>query len=88
MYWVSQKALFVLGGLMMPMELYPHEIRSVAAFTPFPSVLAGPASFVLHGSSVGSGVLARGLAIWAAVTALAVWWVFRRATSALTINGG
>jgi ABC-2 type transport system permease protein len=87
-YWVSQKALFVLGGLMMPIELYPDSIRRVAAFTPFPSLLAGPASFVLHGSSVGAGALARGLAIWAAVTALAVWWVFRRATSALTINGG
>jgi ABC-2 type transport system permease protein len=87
-YWVSQKLLFVLGGLMLPIELYPDVIRRVAAFTPFPSVLAGPASFVLHGSSVGSGVLARSLAIWACVTALAVWWVFRRATSALTINGG
>jgi ABC-type uncharacterized transport system permease subunit len=60
----------------------------VAAFTPFPSVLAGPASLVLHGSSVGSGALVRSLTIWAGLTALAVWWVFRRATSKLTINGG
>jgi hypothetical protein len=51
-------------------------------------VLAGPASFVLHGSSAGSGVLAGNLAIWACVTALGVWWVFRRAISALTVNGG
>ena len=52
-YWVSQKALFVLGGLMLPIELYPDFIRRAAAFTPFPSVLAGPASFVLPGSSRG-----------------------------------
>ena len=57
-------------------------------FTPFPSVLAGPASFVLPGGGVGSDVLARSLAIWGGVTALGVGWVFRRATSALTINGG
>jgi ABC-2 type transport system permease protein len=87
-YWVSQKLLFVLGGLMLPMEIYPDFIRRAAAFTPFPSVLAGPASFVLQSNLTGSGVLARNLAIWSGVTALAVWWVFRRATSALTVNGG
>ena len=87
-YWVSQKLLFVLGGLMLPIELYPDLMRRAAAFTPFPSVLAGPAAFVLHGSSAGSGVLASNLAIWSGVTALAVWWVFRRAMSALTVNGG
>jgi ABC-2 type transport system permease protein len=87
-YWVIQKLMFVLGGLMLPLELYPDFIRQAATFTPFPSVLAGPASFVLQSGGVGSGVLARTLAIWAGVTALAVGWVFRRATSALTINGG
>jgi ABC-2 type transport system permease protein len=87
-YWVMQKLMFVLGGLMLPLELYPDFIRRAATFTPFPSVLAGPASFVLPGGGVDSGVLGRSLAIWAGVTALAVGGVFRRATSALTINGG
>jgi ABC-2 type transport system permease protein len=87
-YWVCQKLLFVLGGLMLPIELYPDFIRRAAAFTPFPAALSGPASFVLARSSAGAGVLACNLAIWAYVTALALWWVFRRATSALTFNGG
>jgi len=87
-YWVWQKLLFVFGGLMMPIELYPELIRRLAPFTPFPSILAGPASFVLHRSSAEAGVHARTLSIWACVTAVAVCWVFRRATSALTINGG
>jgi ABC-2 type transport system permease protein len=87
-YWVWQKLLFVLGGLMMPIELYPALIRRLAPFTPFPSVLAGPASFVLHRSSAEAGVHARSLSIWAGVTAVAVCWVFRRATSTLRVNGG
>jgi len=87
-YWVWQKLLFVLGGLMMPIELYPDLIRRLAPFTPFPSILAGTASFVLHRSSAEAGVHARSLSIWACVTVVAVCWVFRRATSALTVNGG
>jgi len=87
-YWVWQKLMFVLGGLMLPLDLYPAFIQRAAAFTPFPTLLAGPASFVLRDALITPIALARDLAIWSGVTALAVTWMFRRATSALTINGG
>lgn len=86
--WVWQKLMFVLGGLMLPVALYPDFIQRAAAFTPFPALLAGPASFVLPNGTVTPGALARDLVVWSSVTALAVYWIFRRATSALTINGG
>jgi ABC-2 type transport system permease protein len=88
LYWVWQKLMFVCGGLMLPVRLYPAAIQHVAAFTPFPSILAGPASFVFDGQAVAPGLLARDLAAWGAVTAVIVYMVFRRATSALAINGG
>jgi ABC-2 type transport system permease protein len=87
-YWLWQKLMFVLGGLMLPLDLYPSFIQRAAAFTPFPVLLAGPASFVVGTGMVTPGVLARDLAIWSGVTALAVSWTFRRAMAALTINGG
>jgi ABC-2 type transport system permease protein len=87
-YWVWQKLMFVLGGLMLPVALYPDFIQRVAAFTPFPALLAGPASFLLQNGIVTPGALARDLVIWWGATGLAVYWIFRRATSALTVNGG
>ena len=88
-YWVWQKLMFVLGGLMMPIELYPAFIQRAAAFTPFPTLLAGPASFVLATALVSPAALARSpRRSGAASTALAVSWMFRRAASTLTINGG
>jgi ABC-2 type transport system permease protein len=87
-YWVWQKLLFVLGGLMLPLELYPAFIQRVAVFTPFPSLLAGPASFVAGSHAVTPGALARGLAIWSVVTGVTLTWIFRRAVSKVTINGG
>lgn len=87
-YWVWQKLMFVLGGLMLPLQVYPEFIRRVAAVTPFPSVLGDPASFVLHDAGANEAVLAWRLAFWGCITASAVWWVFRRALTALTINGG
>jgi len=87
-YWVWQKLMFVLGGLMLPLDLYPSFVQRAAAFTPFPVMLAGPASFVARTGHVAPALLARDLVIWSGVTALAVSWLFRRATAALTINGG
>jgi len=87
-YWMWQKLMFVLGGLMLPLDLYPQFVQRAAALTPFPVLLAAPASFVLRTPLMSSEVLARNLLIWSCATALAVSWIFRRATSALTINGG
>jgi ABC-2 type transport system permease protein len=87
-YWVWQKLMFVLGGLMLPLELYPAFVMRVAAFTPFPALLAEPASFVFRNHVITPGVLAENLLFWSCATALAVGWTFRRAAVALTINGG
>ena len=87
-YWVWQKLMFVLGGLMLPLALYPAFIQQAAVFTPFPSLLAAPASFVLGTNLVAPGALLRRLVLWSGVIAFAVAWMFRRAISKVTINGG
>ena len=87
-YWVWQKLMFVLGGLMLPLDLYPAFIQRAAAFTPFPLLLAAPASFMLGTPLVSPGPLAGALVFWSGITAFTVSWTFRRAVSTVTINGG
>ena len=87
-YWVWQKLMFVLGGLLLPLDLYPALVQRAAACTPFPSLLAAPASFMLGVPLVSPGALAAALVFWSATTALTVSWMFRRAVSTVTINGG
>jgi ABC-type uncharacterized transport system permease subunit len=60
-YWVWQKLMFVLGGLMLPLDLYPSVVQRAAEFTPFPVLLAGPASFVVGTGRVTPGMLTRDL---------------------------
>ena len=36
-YWIWQKLAFVLGGLLLPLELYPEWLRVIARFSPFPA---------------------------------------------------
>jgi viologen exporter family transport system permease protein len=86
--WVWQKLMFVFGGLLMPIDLYPALVRGVAPFTPFPSVLSRPASLVLHENAGEVAALVLSLAAWGTVTAVALAFLFRRAAGALTVNGG
>src|SRR5262245_19283563 len=87
-WWVWQKLLFVLGGLMLPLDFYPDFVRKVARFTPFPTVLARPASLVLEFAAGDVLSLLRDLAVWSVIVSIVIRLVFRRATSALTVNGG
>ena len=47
----------------------PPIMQRLAAFTPFPGILAGPASFVLDGEAVAGRVLVVRLAMWCVATA-------------------
>jgi len=87
-FWVWQKLLFVFGGLMLPLEVYPRFVQTAALFTPFPSLLAEPASLVLGSGAVTPASLARGLLFWSCLTAILIGWMFRRALVKVTINGG
>ena len=87
-YWVCQKLLFVLGGMMLPLHLYPDVVQRLAALTPFPVLLAAPASFVFGAGLLAPAALAARLALWCVVVALGMRWTFTRAAAGLTINGG
>jgi ABC-2 type transport system permease protein len=88
LFWVWQKLLFVLGGLMLPLALYPQWMQRLASATPFPVLLAGPASFVLGDTRADAWMLAARLAIWTVIIASGAHLLFRRAARNLQLNGG
>lgn len=49
-FWIYQKVLFLFGGLMFPLELYPDWVREIALALPFSRVLHGPASWAMRPS--------------------------------------
>ncbi|MGC4088635.1 MAG: ABC-2 family transporter protein [Polyangiaceae bacterium] len=86
-YWVCQKLLFVLGGLMLPLELYPPLVSRVAKFTPFPSLLYAPASLVFD-TGASAVAVATALAAWLAVLIALSAVLVRAARRRLSLSGG
>ncbi|MGH7636207.1 MAG: ABC-2 family transporter protein [Gemmatimonadaceae bacterium] len=87
-YWIWQKLLFVLGGLLLPLHFYPELFVRVALLTPFPAFLAGPASLMTGEPLMSRGVLALALAAWAVVGWVIARAAFGRAVRRLQVNGG
>jgi ABC-2 type transport system permease protein len=87
-FWIGQKLLFILGGLMLPLALYPEWMQQVSRFTPFPSLLAGPAGFMIGGGAPEAWTLAMSLCVWGLTIALTALLMFRRAVRTLQVNGG
>lgn len=88
LYWLTGKLTLILGGLMLPLELYPSWLRAVALATPYSALLSGPASFVLHDQHGEAWLLALRLVAWAFALFLAIELMFRRAIRALSVGGG
>jgi ABC-2 type transport system permease protein len=86
-YWVCQKLLFVLGGLMLPLDIYPAKVLTVAKLTPFPSLLYGPASLMLGGPQRPLAIAAS-LALWSVVLIGFAALLVRGARRKLELYGG
>jgi viologen exporter family transport system permease protein len=87
-YWVWQKAGFLLGGLLLPLEIYPDWLRELAYCTPFAPLLHGVGRVALQGDA-GTALRVGGLlALWGLVAALGLAWLYRRGLRALDVGGG
>jgi viologen exporter family transport system permease protein len=87
-YLIWQKLNFILGGLMLPLSIYPPWLRTVADYSPFPALLYGPGSLVLDPDPGRALRLLVELAAWAVLAALAVLGLERRGRRILDIHGG
>lgn len=47
LFWLWSKFLFIFGGLMLPLALYPPFLQTFAAYTPFPVILGGRSAAIL-----------------------------------------
>jgi ABC-2 type transport system permease protein len=80
-FWIWQKLLFVFGGLLFPLSLYPPVLRDAAENSPFAAMLFAPASLVFGASAARLAALLANQLVWLGVLAALAVLVSRRATA-------
>ncbi len=87
-YWIWQKANFLLGGLMIPLEFYPAWLASIAGKLPFAAMVHGPGHMAFGFAPDRALATAGALLAWGAVITLAVAATSRAGLRRLDVNGG
>jgi ABC-2 type transport system permease protein len=87
-YWIWQKAAFVLGGLVLPLHLYPEWLQAVARWTPFSPMLYGPGRAAMGFDPAAAARTAAEIAAWSIAGVLLLRWLSGRAMRVLDVNGG
>ncbi len=88
-YRIYQKVLIVLGGLYMPLTLYPDWLQTWAFLTPVVAMMYGPVQFVLgENSPLNIQTLSLMMMAWFGFSILLMNIIYRSCVARLEINGG
>jgi ABC-2 type transport system permease protein len=87
-FWIYQKLLFTVGGLLLPLEMFPDWLRRVSAWLPFQFIAYVPAqAFVAFEPKFVLRAVA-GQATYVVVLAALMTIVWGRAQRRLVLHGG
>lgn len=85
---VYDKLLFTIGGMMLPLELFPEKLQAVCVWLPFRAIVYFPAKITVQFEwPAFIRMLVEQLA-WATVLGLLLAWIYRKGARKLNVNGG
>ncbi|MGE5591868.1 MAG: ABC transporter permease [Bacillota bacterium] len=88
LWLLVERAQWLLGGLLLPVEAFPGVLRRIAEVLPFPHVVGGPARLAVDFSWQTLGSLALYQGVWLVVFVVTASTVFRLGVSRINVNGG
>lgn len=87
LYWITDKAILILGGSFIPVALFPSVIQAVARYSPFGATMFSTYIFYPNFPQEAIALMVTQL-IWICVIGWLVSIVYKAAEKKLTINGG
>ncbi len=86
--FVYHKFLFTIGGMLMPLEVFPHWLQQICSWLPFQAILYFPAKTAVKFD--GEMMLAMlGIQfIWIMILGGCLMLMFRKGVKKLNVNGG
>lgn len=87
-YWLWEKLLFMFGGLILPLTVYPEWMQKIAYLTPFPAILGGRSALALDFTPSYILMLGASLIGWGIMGGLGLILIYRRGLNILNIEGG
>jgi ABC-2 type transport system permease protein len=86
--WVWEKLLFIFGGLILPLSVYPFWMQSIAHWTPFSSILGARSALALDVDIYQICWVTLSLVCWSLFGLGCITFCYRKGLRILNIEGG
>lgn len=86
--FVYDKLLFTIGGMMLPLELFPDYLRTVSEWLPFQTIVYFSAKTAIHFDLLRMLSMLGIQLLWGLLLTGLVCWVYRKGVTKLHVNGG
>ncbi len=86
--WIYSKFVLILGGVLLPLDLFPDWLRMLVQYLPFAYTVYGPARLFVSPDLSRFVTLILGQALWLALLLIVVSFFYHRGMERLSINGG
>lgn len=86
--FVYHKLLFTIGGMLMPLELFPQALQSVCRWLPFQTVLYFPARTAVRWADTSLLPMLLTQGIWIVLLGGGVALMYRQGVRKVNVNGG
>jgi ABC-2 type transport system permease protein len=86
--WIYQKLVFILGGMLIPLDFSPDWLRNISLALPFAYTMYGPARLFVEPDLLRFVTLLAGQTIWIIVLGGLLALAYQRGLKWLVVNGG
>ena len=87
-HWIWEKLLFTLGGLMLPLAVYPEWLQKIAHFTPFPAILGARSALTIDFTWSNALSVINVLLFWGILGSACLILLYRKGLRIVNIEGG
>jgi ABC-2 type transport system permease protein len=88
LYLIYQKMVFVLGGMLLPLEIFPSWLANISRNLPFSYIAYHPAKLFVNFSFETFLFVILNQLIWIILFAGLIYIVFKKGMKKVSINGG
>lgn len=86
--WMYQKMIFILGGMLVPLDIYPAALRNTISYLPFSLVAYHPARMLIHFSARDFVIALMAQLAWIMVIGTCLLLIYRAGMRRVVIHGG
>lgn len=87
-YLIYTRVSMILGGLLLPLDLFPDPLAAIARLLPFGAMIYGPSRLALDPDGEQVATVLITLVMWIAPIGFGVGWIYKRALTRTIVHGG